>query len=160
LADHAEALAWRPAEHHRDGIPVDPGMLPDVAPVDVGHAPADRRAVGEVEFVDRAVDRVVLDCRHHLEAGLLEPEAHAPRPREQIDADHSGSSHHLSYIIGETRRGRGELRSAAGSRIACPTNTIDTRPYLRKRALSPWPSAPVEPVARIQHISNLARESV
>src|ERR1035437_10893648 len=89
LADHAEALAWRPAEHHIDVIAVDPGMLPDVAPVDVGHAPAYRRAVGEVEFVDRAVDRVVLDCRHHLEAGLFETQDTRPPPPDTNHTDDS-----------------------------------------------------------------------
>jgi hypothetical protein len=100
LADHAKALAWRPAEHHIDFSAANLGMLPDVATVDVGHAPTNRHAIGRVEFVNCAVDRVVLDRCHYVEAGLLEAEAHASRSREQIDADQFRFTHHLSNNIG------------------------------------------------------------
>jgi hypothetical protein len=54
----------------------------------------------------------VFDGRHHVETGLLEPEAHASRSREQIDSDRFGYGHRLFVVPAGAAQRR--TRTSAG----------------------------------------------
>jgi hypothetical protein len=58
--------------------------------------------------------------------GLSEPRDGAQASGCQNTHCKVGQAIRLPEFALRAQRGRGELRSAAGRRIACPTNTIDT----------------------------------
>ena len=71
FSDHAEPLAWGAPENHVNvGFP-DLGMRANIVAVDVGYAAADCRAVREIVFMRRGVDRIVLNRGGKVETGLL-----------------------------------------------------------------------------------------
>src|SRR5271157_2605820 len=91
LADHAKALAGRAAKNDIHGPVSYAGMVANILAIYVGDASADRCAVGKIELVGGAMDRIIFDGSGNIESGLLEAEAHPARSREQIDADGSFS---------------------------------------------------------------------
>src|SRR5580658_3015787 len=110
LADHTETLARRPAEYDVHIAVADPGIPANVAAVDIGHASADGSAVRKVELVRGAVDRVVLDGRRDIEAGLLEPQAHPACACEQIYTDWPSVVCHCdSFYTASACRSQGTL---------------------------------------------------
>ena len=83
VADQREALAGRAAEHAVDRAPVDPRQAFAMSsPVERLERMREGGRFREVEFVDGAMHRVDLDCRGHVEAGLLEAETQPARPGE------------------------------------------------------------------------------
>jgi hypothetical protein len=64
-------------------------MLPYIIGAHVGYTPADRGATREVEFMGRAMDRVVLNGSRNIETCLFKAQAHSPSARKQIYADRS-----------------------------------------------------------------------
>jgi hypothetical protein len=92
VTDQRKALARCAAKDDVHSAVLYPGVVADVLSVDVGHAAADRCAVGKVEFMRRAMNWVVFDAGGDIEACLLESEAHPSRAREQVNADWSSGS--------------------------------------------------------------------
>ena len=83
LTDHAEALARTAPENDIDLLIADGRVFPDVITVDIGHAPADRRAVRKVKFVSGAMHGIVFheggDVETFLDRERLRYEAQLER---------------------------------------------------------------------------------
>src|ERR1700682_928458 len=89
FSDHAEPLARSPTEDYVNVGLSNRRMRADVFPVNVGDAAADRRAIREVVFRRRGVDRVVFARRRYMESRQFESERQAARARKQVNADRS-----------------------------------------------------------------------
>ena len=87
IPDEAEPLTWRTTDNGSNLGSSDSRIRPDVLSVNLGDVPTYRRTVREIEFVDSAVNRVVLDYCTNIEPCLLETEAKTACPSEQIDDD-------------------------------------------------------------------------
>ena len=87
MANERKPLARRSAEDHVDLATVDTSGATNSVTVQFGQVTADHRRVGEIEFMDSSVDRVVLDSRRNIESGLLDAERHAARTRKEIDGE-------------------------------------------------------------------------
>ncbi len=85
LPYEGEALTRRAAEHNMDRLLLESGRGPDFCSARRGHALADGGAMREVVLVGCAVDRVELDRRNYVEAGLLKAQAHSPGTGKKID---------------------------------------------------------------------------
>src|ERR1039457_4150881 len=86
LAYHAEALAGWPSENHVHFIPADCRIGADILSIDLGDAPADGGAMGEVKLVSGGMDGVVLNGREDGHTGLLESERQPASACEKIDS--------------------------------------------------------------------------
>ena len=87
LADQRKALTGRAAEHHIDLPVAEARPLADSNAGQIDDAGAKRGRVGKIELVNRAMNRIDLDRRRHVEARLLEAERQTARAREQVDAE-------------------------------------------------------------------------
>jgi len=87
FADHAETLTGRSAEDHIDFGIADARVGAYVGAVDIRDTTADRSAFGKIEFVDRAVNRIVLHRGGHVEPGLLESKTHPAGAGKEVDAE-------------------------------------------------------------------------
>jgi hypothetical protein len=75
LADHGKSLTWSAAEYDVDPPPTDTGSLPYRGARKADHRFRQHYAFGEIEFVNRGVDRVDFHRGNDIEPGLLETEA-------------------------------------------------------------------------------------
>jgi hypothetical protein len=82
LSDHAEALAWRAAEHDIDGPSADSCSFAYFASGESDHRPRNDSGLWEVERMYGGVDRVDFDRCNNIEASLLETKRHAARARK------------------------------------------------------------------------------
>src|ERR1035438_8832032 len=141
FADHAEALARRTAEKNVHRTVADARMVADIlavdlgdaaadgraVAVDLGDAAADGRAVGEIKLVRRAVDRVVFDCRRHVERSICC--ATNSDPPASVNTNRQVPCTAAAYIMAEPRLVFGFSVAAAAVVAVC--DFIDAR--MRRR---------------------------
>jgi sRNA-binding protein len=93
LTHERETLTRRTTENHIDPPFPDASGATDIAPAQLRDGAWQARASRKVEGMHGGVNRIDLDRRHHIEAGLLESKTHASHAREQIDSDWPSRRH-------------------------------------------------------------------
>ena len=61
----------------------------DLRAADVENTAADRRAIGKIELMRGAVDRIDIDRSHYIETGGLETQTEASGSGTQVDSNRS-----------------------------------------------------------------------
>jgi hypothetical protein len=104
MSNHRKTLAWRASENHVNSITwTEPGGIPNVLCREADNATRDHSAVGEIIFVNGAMDRVDLNSSANIKASLFEPQAHTACAGEQIDSDWSSHTIPLPRLNGDSR---------------------------------------------------------